>query len=143
MASRRFLLSTTLRTLLLAAFGASLLSSSAVAGDDSVLGSAKKGEKVFNTYCVACHGPTGEGNGPAGGALNPPPRNFTDASIMHTLSDEHLIKVITEGGASVGKSPLMPPWGASLKPNEIRDVAAYVRAFAGPPPAAEATEATD
>jgi len=110
--------------------GAALIPLSAAHADDSVLGNAKKGEKSFTTICAGCHGASGKGDGPAGAALNPKPRNFTDAALMHTLSDEHLINVITNGGASVGKSPFMPAWGAVLKENEVRDVAAYVRAFA-------------
>jgi cytochrome c oxidase cbb3-type subunit 3 len=46
---------------------------------------------------------------------------------MSKLSDEQLFKVIKEGGASIGKSPLMPPWGPSLKDDQIKDVIAYVR----------------
>jgi cytochrome c oxidase cbb3-type subunit 3 len=46
---------------------------------------------------------------------------------MSKLSDEDLLKVIKGGGASVGKSPLMPPWGPTLKDEQIKDVIAYVR----------------
>jgi caa(3)-type oxidase subunit IV len=35
------------------------------------------GKEVFGIQCVACHGAEGKGNGPAAGALVPPPRNFT------------------------------------------------------------------
>ena len=46
---------------------------------------------------------------------------------MSKLSDDDLLKTIKNGGASVGKSPLMPPWGASLNDDQIKDVIAYVR----------------
>ena len=36
-----------------------------------------KGKNIFTTVCISCHGEEGKGNGPAGSALNPPPRNFT------------------------------------------------------------------
>jgi mono/diheme cytochrome c family protein len=39
----------------------------------------EKGKTLFQTSCVSCHGETGQGNGPGGIALNPPPRNFTSA----------------------------------------------------------------
>jgi mono/diheme cytochrome c family protein len=35
-----------------------------------------KGKEVYTTYCLSCHGETGQGDGPAGATLNPPPRNF-------------------------------------------------------------------
>jgi len=110
-------------TLLLGA----LLSSLAAADE---LGDPKKGAKHFADICAACHGERGDGKGPAGGALKPPPRDFTDTALMTKLSDAHLIEVISKGGAAVGKSPLMPAWGGVLKPKEVRDVAAYIRSFA-------------
>lgn len=39
-----------------------------------------KGKELFDTNCVSCHGDNGEGDGPAAGALQPPPRNFVGAS---------------------------------------------------------------
>jgi len=38
------------------------------------------GKEQFQVLCVTCHGPTGEGNGPASAGLNPKPRNFTQAT---------------------------------------------------------------
>ncbi len=95
-----------------------------------VLGDAAKGAGPYKTYCMSCHGEKGDGTGPAAAALNPKPRNFTDKAYMKTLTDEYVVKVITEGGQAVGKSPLMVSWKAVLKPEEIKDVAAYVRSFA-------------
>ncbi|MFA6598240.1 MAG: cytochrome c [Ignavibacteriaceae bacterium] len=36
----------------------------------------EKGKKLFETTCSSCHGIEGKGDGPAGAALNPKPRNF-------------------------------------------------------------------
>ena len=38
------------------------------------------GKRLFTMNCTPCHGPNGEGNGPAAIALNPKPRNFTQVS---------------------------------------------------------------
>lgn len=35
-----------------------------------------KGKQIYTTVCSSCHGPEGKGDGPAGAALNPKPRNF-------------------------------------------------------------------
>jgi cytochrome c oxidase cbb3-type subunit 3 len=100
-----------------------------------VLGSAlpgqaadvEQGKKIYGQFCASCHGQTGKGDGPASAALNPKPRDHTDKEYMSKMSDEDLFKVIKNGGVSIGKSPLMPPWGASLKDEQIHDVVAYVR----------------
>ncbi len=36
-----------------------------------------KGKASYSTYCAACHGPTGAGDGPAAKALKPPPKDLT------------------------------------------------------------------
>jgi mono/diheme cytochrome c family protein/predicted small secreted protein len=90
-------------------------------------GDPAKGKTVFMDKCSPCHGPEGKGDGPAGAAFNPKPRNLTDASYMSTLNNEHLFKVISEGGASVGRSPLMPAWGGTLSKDDIWNVIAHIR----------------
>jgi cytochrome c oxidase cbb3-type subunit 3 len=87
----------------------------------------EQGKNLYGHFCASCHGQSGKGDGPAAAALNPKPRDHTDKETMSKLSDDELLKVIKNGGASVGKSPLMPAWGASLKDEQIKDVIAYVR----------------
>lgn len=36
----------------------------------------KQGQAIYKAQCASCHGAEGLGNGPAGAALNPGPRNF-------------------------------------------------------------------
>jgi cytochrome c oxidase cbb3-type subunit 3 len=109
--------------ILLLALGAVVLSTAFMAH----AGNAEEGKKLYGQFCASCHGQAGKGDGPASAALNPKPRDHTDKGYMSTLSDDDLLKVIKNGGASIGKSPLMPPWGASLKDDQIKDVIAYVR----------------
>lgn len=40
--------------------------------------SPASGQEMFKTYCAACHGPEGKGNGPAGPALKKQPANLTE-----------------------------------------------------------------
>jgi mono/diheme cytochrome c family protein len=92
-----------------------------------------RGATHYQTLCASCHGPRGAGDGPAGQGLDPRPARHDDGAYMNALSNEHLFKVIEEGGAAVGKSPLMAPWGGALSDDQIRDVVAFVRSLAQPP----------
>ncbi len=85
-------------------------------------------EQVFKFYCVQCHGLEGKGKGPnvtKDFATNP--RNFTDAKEMNKLSDADLKNVIMDGGASVSKSNLMPPWGKTLIEEEVDALIGHLR----------------
>lgn len=96
-------------------------------------GDAAKGKAKYGQLCASCHGVAGAGDGVASAGLNPKPAHHNDGNYMNALSNEHLTKVITEGGASVGKSPMMAPWGAALGPQGVQDVVAFVRTLANPP----------
>ncbi len=93
-------------------------------------GNAEKGKALFVQYCGACHGPSGKGDGAAAAALNPKPRDLTDKAYVAGLKDDYLFTLIQKGGAAVGKSPLIPPFGAQLKEGDIKDVIAFVRSLA-------------
>ncbi len=95
-------------------------------------GSAEAGGKLYQTRCAPCHGPDGKAATPTAQALNPKPRDHTDGAYMNQLSQEHLAKVIKNGGPAVGKSPIMPPH-ADLNDQQIEDVISFVRTLAVPP----------
>ena len=89
-------------------------------------GDAAKGETQYKTLCVSCHGEKGDGAGAAAAALTPKPTNFTDAANAERLTDEWVYKMIKNGGAANGKSPMMVAWSGALNDQQIRDVGAYV-----------------
>lgn len=81
------------------------------AGESGPLISAearKEAEEIFSTRCTTCHGPTGQGDGPASAGLTPKPRNFHDGGWQSGVTDQHLETIIQYGGAAVGKSAAMP-----------------------------------
>lgn len=87
-------------------------------------------DQVFTSRCVACHGPTGSGEGPTAAALNPKPRNFHDATWQTSVTDAHIEKIIVAGGPAVGKSPLMPPNpDLQPKPQVVAALREKIRAF--------------
>lgn len=89
-----------------------------------------RAQAIFNERCAACHGTEGKGNGPASGALNPKPRNYTDPAWQASVTDAQLRKTIMLGGAAVGKSPIMPANpDLDEKPDVVEGLVKIVRRF--------------
>jgi mono/diheme cytochrome c family protein len=95
-----------------------------------------EGQKLYATYCSGCHGDKGKGDGPAANSLPVKPIDHTDGKIMNELSDKYLHEIISKGGMAVGKSSFMPPWGGQLNDRQVRDIIAFMRGIADPPPKA-------
>lgn len=90
----------------------------------------KAANEKWDTLCVTCHGATGKGDGPGAAALNPKPRSFADASWQASVTDEHIEKVIVEGGAAVGLSAGMAPNpDLADKPEVVKELRKRVRSF--------------
>ena len=85
------------------------------------------GEGNFQSYCMGCHGAEGKGDGVLAESLDVKPRDLADAAFTGSKSDEHLFKVIKDGGASVGLSENMTPFNEILSDEEIRKLVAYLR----------------
>lgn len=89
-----------------------------------------KATAIYQERCAACHGPTGHGDGPGAGALNPKPRNYTDKAWQASVTDEQIKNTITMGGAAVGKSPIMPASpDLDGKPEVLAGLVKVVRGF--------------
>lgn len=79
------------------------------------------GQRVFNTYCIVCHGPQGLGNGSVVPPFPKPPslhsekvRNWPDGRVYH---------VITMG------QNLMPSYASQIEPEARWAVIHYIRAL--------------
>jgi cytochrome c553 len=88
--------------------------------------------KYFRNRCQVCHGEDGKGDGPGAAALNPKPRDYTNAAWQMSVTDDYLMKIIVKGGAAVGKSPGMPPNpDLESKADTVREIVKIVRSFKG------------
>ena len=91
------------------------------------LGQAKEwdlaaGQTVYKNNCVACHGASGDGRGPASVAIpNPKPRNFIADKFKFGDSKEQIFATITKGIEGTA----MPGW-TGLSVEERQSVSAYV-----------------
>ena len=92
----------------------------------------KRGQEQYILYCRACHGVNGDGKGPAGIGLIPPPRNFASEELAFKFggvaagelpTDEELLRVIKGGLAGTA----MLPW--DLPDETILDIIQYIKTF--------------
>lgn len=81
----------------------------------------ERGQKIFNTYCITCHGPRGYGDGPV---VNPfPIPKSLQSDNMLKWKDGHLFHVITKGQG------VMPSYAQQVQPMDRWAVIHYVRAL--------------
>ena len=85
------------------------------------------GKITFTHYCQTCHGESGAGDGFNAFNLDPHPRDLSDPEFQKKKSDAELADAIRRGGAGVGLSALMPPWGHTLSPRQIDELVLYLR----------------
>ncbi|MFC4277284.1 c-type cytochrome [Achromobacter aloeverae] len=103
------------------------LPAASVAGTISPPGKAvlQRGEKLYGTYCVACHQSQGEGRPPAWPALA--------GNISVTApSPQNAIRVVLDGGfaPATAANPQphgMPPFGQVLNDDDVAAVVSYIR----------------
>lgn len=103
-----------------------LFSANAVQADDRIKDvdfyQDVRGSIVYKTYCILCHGIKADGTGRAASNYNPRPANLT----VSVATDAYKEAIIRKGGAAMGRSEFMPPWGLELTDEQIKDVVFYL-----------------
>jgi mono/diheme cytochrome c family protein len=82
---------------------------------------APAGAQLFKTNCEMCHGPQGHGDGPAGQALDPRPRNL--AELQPKAGDDFLFWRIHEGKPGTS----MVAWKGILSDEQIWQIVSFIR----------------
>ena len=83
--------------------------------------SITRGKALFQTHCALCHGASGQGDGPAGAALNPKPTNLREMVGQHSDGD-FAWKIAN------GRGP-MPAWKSVLQENQIWDLVNFIQSL--------------
>lgn len=103
-----------------------------LAGDKEVsIAQLENGREKYTLYCRACHGELGDGRGPAGIGMRPPPRNFKEGYFKFggvaagELPPDSEIKRIVLGGL---EGTAMLPW--KIPEKDLDDVIQYIKTFA-------------
>ncbi len=98
--------------------------------EDALTAQQARGHRVFLQRCSTCHGPQGRGDGQNAYNLQPPPPDFQESLAKLPVADRR--KVVESGTAALGRSPLCPPWGRTLGPDDVDAVVAWLDAAARP-----------
>lgn len=97
------------RTLFIIIAGLTLASVPACSSGSLPPGEARsKAQTLWETRCRNCHGAAGDGDGPGAQILEVKPRALSDPSWQASVTDEHIAKIIVDGGKAVGLSVRMP-----------------------------------
>jgi mono/diheme cytochrome c family protein len=81
----------------------------------------EKGQQHYDTFCVACHGLYGRGDGPRVARLPTFPRDLSTADYQRQVSDAELLRIIAAGQGS------MPGVGGLITTEPMQAITTYVR----------------
>ena len=89
-----------------------------------------RGQEQYVLYCRPCHGVTGDGRGPAGIGLRPPPRDFRDPVFKFggveagsLPPDSELMRIVQDGLDGTA----MLPW--DIPEPILEDIIQYIKVF--------------
>jgi cbb3-type cytochrome c oxidase subunit II len=84
-----------------------------------------RGARVYEQYCIGCHGPSGDGRGPAEAHLKPPPLNFANLR-RHLVEGKYIGGLLYYQVMNGVTGTAMPYFKTQLESARIWDVSNYV-----------------
>ncbi len=92
------------------------------------------GSILADKYCNRCHDPESSPERVSNyDNLEVKPHAFAEGNTLNKMGDADLTSIILHGGPALNRSALMPPYGNTLSPADVRALIAYTRAVADPP----------
>ena len=90
-------------------------------------GDTREGKEIYDKRCWACHGASGEGDGPAAAAMIPRPTRFADYDAMKARPAQDWFNTIQSGVPGTAMYP------QRLSEREAWDLVAYLRTLGRKP----------
>lgn len=94
---------------------------------------AADGPKLYEKFCLKCHGAQGKGDGKSAKLFDPRPNDFTQAKWQSKVTDAQIFDAVKLGTKAstikVGKK--MPAFDKKMNDEEIKATVAVVRGFGG------------
>lgn len=97
----------------------------------NLTGEASRGKKLYQRYCIGCHGEQGDGRGENALYVDPRPRDFTTGTFKCRSTPSGAIPLDADLFNTIGRglySTAMPPW-LPLTRRQRADLVAYVKSF--------------
>lgn len=84
-----------------------------------------RGLRIYQNFCIGCHGPVGDGQGPAAPHIHPPPLNFTTLR-RHLAQDQYIGGILYYQIMNGITGTAMPYFKKELESAKIWDVSNFV-----------------
>ena len=99
----------------------------AAMGFAAALTAAADAKTNWENSCAKCHGTDGKGQTKIGQRVGA--RDYTDAKVQASFTDEEAFKATKEGLKDKDGKIQMKPYGPALSDDEIKALVAYLRTF--------------